>query len=134
MTLGIAKITSEQIISIGNVYPSWNEETPIRSDICIRANANHLEPIRKTFYNLFDEKRQKIDPTISDLIRGNNPNQSESTRARIDPNRIFNHTEKLFISIFTILFFNLGKNVSLRIFVSKSTKLYNNDMKLQRSS
>ena len=40
------------------------------------------------------------------------------------------YTEKLLISIFTIVFFNLGKNVSLRIFVSKNTKLYNSDMKL----
>ena len=38
------------------------------------------------------------------------------------------------MSIFTIVFFNLGKNVSLRIFVSKNTKIYNNDMKLQHSS
>ena len=29
----------------------------IYSDICIRANANHSEPIRKTFCNSFDEKR-----------------------------------------------------------------------------
>ena len=44
------------------------------------------------------------------------------------------YAEKLFISIFTIVFFNLGKNVSLRIFDSRNTKLYNNDMKLQHSS
>ena len=43
---------------------------------------------------------------------------------------VFFHDFKLFISIFTIVFFNLGKNVTLRIFVSKNTKLYNNDMKL----
>ena len=43
---------------------------------------------------------------------------------------LYTYTEKLFISIFTIVFFNLAKNVSLRIFVSKNTKLYNNDMKL----
>ena len=30
---------------------------PIHSDICIRANPNHSEPIRNTFYNSFDEKR-----------------------------------------------------------------------------
>ena len=29
---------------------------PIHSDVCIRANANHSEPIRKTFCNPFDEK------------------------------------------------------------------------------
>ena len=40
------------------------------------------------------------------------------------------YTEKLFISICTIVFLNLGRNVSLRIFVSKNTKLCNNDMKL----
>ena len=30
---------------------------PIHSDICIQANANHSEPIRKTFCISFDEKR-----------------------------------------------------------------------------
>ena len=30
---------------------------PIPSDICIRANANYSEPIRKTFCNSYDEKR-----------------------------------------------------------------------------
>ena len=30
---------------------------PIHSDICIRANANHSEPIRKTFCISFGEKR-----------------------------------------------------------------------------
>ena len=49
---------------------------PIHSDICIRANANHSEPIRKTFCISFDEK--------SDLIRGSNPNESDSIRARIE--------------------------------------------------
>ena len=34
----------------------------IHSDICIRANVNHSEPIRKTFCISFDEKRLKIDP------------------------------------------------------------------------
>ena len=29
---------------------------PIHSDICIRANANHSEPIRKTFCISFDEE------------------------------------------------------------------------------
>ena len=29
---------------------------PIHSDICIGANANHSEDIRKKFYNSFDEK------------------------------------------------------------------------------
>ena len=36
---------------------------PIHSDICIRANANNAEPIRKTFCISFDEKRSKINPT-----------------------------------------------------------------------
>ena len=36
---------------------------PIHSDICIRANANQSEPIRKTFCISFDEKRSKINPT-----------------------------------------------------------------------
>ena len=30
---------------------------PIHSDICIQANPNHSEPIRKMFCNSFDEKR-----------------------------------------------------------------------------
>ena len=34
---------------------------PIHSDICIRANANHSEPIRKTFCIWFDKKRSKIN-------------------------------------------------------------------------
>ena len=36
---------------------------PIHSGICIRANKNHSEPIRKIFCNSFDEKRLKIDPS-----------------------------------------------------------------------
>ena len=38
---------------------------PIHSDICIRANANNSEPIRKTFCISFDEKRLKINPINS---------------------------------------------------------------------
>ena len=41
---------------------------PIRFDICIRANANHSEPIQKTFCISFDEKQTK---NRSDLIRFN---------------------------------------------------------------
>ena len=55
---------------------------PIYFDICIQANANHFEPIRKTFCILFDEKQSKI-----------NPNESERIRARIDPSRIFNQNQ-----------------------------------------
>ena len=58
---------------------------PIHSGICVRANANHSEKIRKTFYNSFDEKRKKIDPTKSELIRGNNRNESKPIR-----NQVFN--------------------------------------------
>ena len=36
---------------------------PIHSEICIRANANHSEPIQKTFCISFDEKRSKINPS-----------------------------------------------------------------------
>ena len=36
--------------------------TPIHSDIYTRANANYSEPIQKTFYISFDEKRAKINP------------------------------------------------------------------------
>ena len=70
---------------------------PIHVDICIRANANHSEPIRKTFCNSFDEKRSKINPIHSTLIRSITLNipepsfQSESFQARIVSNRIFNH-------------------------------------------
>ena len=39
---------------------------PIHFDICIRANANNSEPIRKTFCISFDEKRLKINPTQSE--------------------------------------------------------------------
>ena len=35
---------------------------PIHSDICIRANANHSEPIRKTFCISFDKKSIRPDP------------------------------------------------------------------------
>ena len=31
---------------------------PIHSDICIRANANHSEPIRKTLFISFNENGQ----------------------------------------------------------------------------
>ena len=34
---------------------------PFHFDICIRANSNHSEPIRKTFCISFDEKRSKIN-------------------------------------------------------------------------
>ena len=43
-------------------------------------------------------------------------------------------TRRNFLYQFSIVFFNLGKNVSLRIFVSKNAKLYNNDMKFQHST
>ena len=33
------------------------------SDICIGVNANHFEPIRKTFCISFDEKWSKINPS-----------------------------------------------------------------------
>ena len=46
------KINSESIRTI-----------PIHSDICIRPNANHSEPIRKTFCISFDEKRSKFNST-----------------------------------------------------------------------
>ena len=36
---------------------------PIHSDICIQAIGNDSEPIRKTFWISFDEKRSKINPT-----------------------------------------------------------------------
>ena len=36
---------------------------PTLSDICIRANANHSEPIRKTFRISFDGRRSKINPS-----------------------------------------------------------------------
>ena len=51
---------------------------PIHSDICIRANANHSEPIQKTFCKSFDEKRKES-------IRPN--------PIRIDPNRTFNQNQ-----------------------------------------
>ena len=38
----------------------------INFDICIRANANHSELIRKNFCISFDEKWSKINPTQSD--------------------------------------------------------------------
>ena len=91
---------------------------PIHSDICIRANANHSERIRKTFCNSFDEKSRlfrfipisvsesmRIIPKtfekrfVTRLMKNDkksirmNPKpcfQSESIRARIDPNRISN--------------------------------------------
>ena len=55
---------------------------PIYSDICIRTNANHSEPIRKTFCISFNAKRSKTDPTKSELIRGYNPNESEQTETK----------------------------------------------------
>ena len=101
--------------------------------ICIRANANQSEPIQKTFYNFFDEKRQKINPTISDLIRGNNPNQSETKYSiRIIPTSdsfgLILHGETFYINFYYSIFQFREKCITLRIFVSKNTKLYNNDM------
>ena len=73
------------------LYPWWKcqikihfepiRTIPIHSYICIRANANHSEPIWTTFCILFDEKRSKINPTIRDI----NPNESEPIR-----NQVFN--------------------------------------------
>ena len=62
----------------------------IHSDICNRANANHSEPIRKTFCISFDEKRSINQ---SDLIRLIPRHESEWIRSRIDPNRIFNENQ-----------------------------------------
>ena len=53
---------------------------PIHSDICIRDNANHSEPIQETFCILFDEKRSKINPTSSDSFRYLYPMQCELFR------------------------------------------------------
>ena len=64
-----------------------------------RANANHSEPIRKTFCNAFDKNGKKsIRPNPKqqpEWIRTNpKPSfQSESIRARIYPNRIFNQNQ-----------------------------------------
>ena len=51
---------------------------PFHSDICIWVNANHSEPIRKTFCISFDKKRSKINPTSSDEFRDIKANQSET--------------------------------------------------------
>ena len=69
-------------------YSNSIRTIPIHSDICIRANANHSEPIRKTFCISFDKKRSK-------LIRTNpKPSfQSESIRAWVHLNRIFNQNQ-----------------------------------------
>ena len=76
---------------------------PIHSYICILANANHSEPIWKTFCISFDMKGgQKsiwLNPIYSETSIRMNPNQSETkfsiqiTRARSDPNRIFNQNQ-----------------------------------------
>ena len=66
------------------------------SDICIRANANHSKPIRKTFCISFDEKGWRINPINSVTSLRMNPKlsfQSRSIRSRIDPNRIFNQNQ-----------------------------------------
>ena len=81
-------INSEQIRTISN-----------HSYIYIWANANQSEPIRKTVWILFVEKRLKINQTQSEtsiwknLKKIFNPNESESIRTRIDLNRIFNPNE-----------------------------------------
>ena len=48
------------------IYSEPIRTIPIHSDICIRANANHSEPIRKTSFISFDEKRSKINPINSE--------------------------------------------------------------------
>ena len=58
---------------------------PIHSDICIRANSNYSEPIRKTFCISFDEIPNEYEPIRNQVF---NPDQSESIQARIDPNRM----------------------------------------------
>ena len=45
----------------------------------------------------------------------------------------FLHGETFYINFYYIIY-QFRENVSLRIFVSKNTKLYNNDMKFQHSS
>ena len=45
-TLAKVRVHSEAISTV-----------PIHSDICIQANANHPEPIQKTFYISFDKKQ-----------------------------------------------------------------------------
>ena len=44
------------------------------------------------------------------------------------------HAETFYINFNYSIFQFREKRITLRIFVSKNTKLYNNDMKLQRSS
>ena len=58
-----------------------------------------------------------------------NQNESKVGMIRIDPARR-NFLYQFYYSIFQFR----EKRITLRIFVSKNTKLYNNDMKLQRSS
>ena len=59
------------------IYSKSIRTIPIHSDICIRANSNHSEPIRKTFCISFDEKTVK---NKSDLIRFNRMQLSEGIR------------------------------------------------------
>ena len=54
---------------------------PIHSDICIRANVNHSEPIRKTFYiqaKVSNWNSLKVNQNYSDSFRYLYPSQSES--------------------------------------------------------
>ena len=53
---------------------------PIHFDICIRANANYSEPIRKTFRISFDEKQSKINPINSEKSIRMNPKPSFQSR------------------------------------------------------
>ena len=90
LSLGICSLPNSPVNLVDSAikYRIGIHSEPIRtisihSDICMQANANHFEPIWKTFCISFDENRLKIDPTLSDLIRGNYPN--ESVPIRINP-------------------------------------------------
>ena len=59
--------TQSDTVSVNFQYTPWRKyririhsesirTIPIHTDICIRVDANHSDPIRKTFCNLFDEK------------------------------------------------------------------------------
>ena len=46
----------------------------------------------------------------------------------------YSHGETYYTNFYYSIFQSREKRITLRIFVSKNTKLYNNDMKLQHSS
>ena len=71
----------EKYYGMAWILSEWNS---------IRVNLMYSEPIRKSFWFLFDINRLKINFLNPGSIPGINPNESESIQAWIDANRFFN--------------------------------------------